>query len=228
MWIKICGMTSEQAVEAALGQGVDALGFVFAPSVRRLEPLRAAQLAAPARTRALRVAVTLHPTQALLDQILREFDPDVLQTDHEDLQRLRLPSSLALLPVVRGAAAPDVAMRDAPMPGAGPGAAAPGAAAPGALPPRRVFDGARSGSGAACDWEQAVRLACATELILAGGLNVDNVAAAIAAVWPFGVDVSSGVESAPGHKSPQKIVQFVQAARAAFAGMEHEFNRNRS
>jgi phosphoribosylanthranilate isomerase len=209
MWIKICGMTSEQAVEAALGQGVDALGFVFAPSVRRLEPLRAAQLAAPARTRALRVAVTLHPTQALLDQILREFDPDVLQTDHEDLQRLRLPSSLALLPVVRGAAAPDVAMRDA-------------------LPPRILFEGARSGSGAACDWEQAVRLACATELILAGGLNVDNVAAAIAAVRPFGVDVSSGVESAPGHKSPQKIVQFVQAARAAFAGMEHEFNRNRS
>jgi phosphoribosylanthranilate isomerase len=209
MWIKICGMTSEQAVEAALGQRVDALGFVFAASVRRLEPLRAAQLAAPARAHALRVAVTLHPTQALLDQILREFDPDVLQTDREDLQRLRLPSSVALLPVVRGLAAP-------------------GAAAPGALPPRILFEGARSGSGTAGDWEQAARLSCATELILAGGLNVDNVASAIAAVRPFGVDVSSGVESAPGQKSPQKIVQFVQAARAAFAGMEHEFNRNRS
>jgi phosphoribosylanthranilate isomerase len=183
---------------------VDALGFVFAPSVRRLEPLRAAQLAAPARAQALRVAVTLHPTQALLDQILREFDPDMLQTDSEDLQRLRLPSSLGLLPVVRGAAAP------------------------GALPPRILFEGARSGSGAACDWEQAVGLSGATELILAGGLNVDNVASAIAMVRPFGVDVSSGVESAPGHKSPQKIVQFVQAARAAFAGVEHEFNRNRS
>jgi len=214
MWIKICGMTSEQAVEAALSQRVDALGFVFAPSVRRLEPLRAAQLAAPARAQALRVAVTLHPTQALLDQILREFDPDVLQTDREDLQRLRLPSSLGLLPVVRGVAAP--------------GASAPGASAPGALPPRILFEGAHSGSGAACDWEQAVRLSGATELILAGGLNVDNVASAIATVRPFGVDVSSGVESAPGHKSPQKIVQFVQAARAAFAGMEHEFNRNRS
>jgi phosphoribosylanthranilate isomerase len=209
MWIKICGMTSEQAVEAALSQRVDAIGFVFAPSVRRLEPLRAAQLAAPARAQALRVAVTLHPTQALLDQILREFDPDMLQTDSEDLQRLRLPSSLGLLPVVRSVAAP-------------------GALAPGALPPRILFEGARSGSGAACDWEQAVRLSGATELILAGGLNVDNVASAIAMVRPFGVDVSSGVESAPGHKSPQKIVQFVQAARAAFAGMEHEFNRNRS
>jgi phosphoribosylanthranilate isomerase len=204
MWLKICGMTSEQAVEAALGQRVDALGFVFAASVRRLEPLRAAQLAAPARAHALRVAVTLHPTQALLDQILREFDPDVLQTDREDLQHLRLPSSLALLPVVRGVAAP------------------------GALPPRILFEGARSGSGTAGDWEQAARLSCATELILAGGLNVDNVASAIAAVRPFGVDVSSGVESAPGQKSPQKIVQFVQAARAAFAGMEHEFNRNRT
>jgi phosphoribosylanthranilate isomerase len=203
MWIKICGMTSEEAVEAALGQRVDAIGFVFAPSVRRLEPLRAAQLAAAARGRALRVAVTLHPTQALIDQILRVFDPDVLQTDIEDLGGLRVPSSLGVLPVVRGAAAPA------------------------ALPPRLLFEGARSGAGTASDWEQATRLAAATELILAGGLNVHNIASAIGSVRPFGVDVSSGVESAPGQKSPQKIVEFVQAARAAFAGMEHEFNRNR-
>ena len=77
------------------------------------------------------------------------------------------------------------------------------------------------------DWLVATRLAAASELILAGGLNAHNVAEAIGTVRPFGVDVSSGVELTPGHKSPQKIAEFVQAARAAFAGMQHEFNRNR-
>lgn len=201
MWIKICGMTSEAAVAEALNQRVDAIGFVFAPSVRQLEPMRAAQLAAPARGRASCVAVTLHPTQALIDQILSVLKPDVLQTDIGDLEGLRLPASLALLPVVRGE--------------------------PVSLPSRLLFEGARSGSGATGDWLVATRLAAASELILAGGLNAHNVAEAIGTVRPFGVDVSSGVELTPGHKSPQKIAEFVQAACAAFAGMQHEFNRNR-
>jgi len=208
MWIKICGMTSEAAVAEALNQRVDAIGFVLAPSVRQLEPMRAAQLAAPARGRASCVAVSLHPTQALIDQILSVLKPDVLQTDIGDLEGLRLPASLALLPVVRGVASP-------------------GAATPAALPSRLLFEGLRSGSGTTGDWHEATRLAAATELILAGGLNVHNIAEAIATVRPFGVDVSSGVELTPGHKSPQKIAEFVQAARAAFAGMQHEFNRNR-
>jgi phosphoribosylanthranilate isomerase len=204
MWIKICGMTSQEAITAALSQRVDAIGFVFAPSVRRLEPERAALLAAPARARVACVAVTLHPQQALIDQILRVFDPDVLQSDLEDLERLRLPSSLSLLPVVRGATASA------------------------AMPVRVLFEGPRSGSGTAGDWEQAARLAGDTELILAGGLNVHNIASAIGSVRPFGVDVSSGVEAAPGQKSPQMIAEFVQAARAAFAGIEHECHGNRS
>jgi phosphoribosylanthranilate isomerase len=95
------------------------------------------------------------------------------------------------------------------------------------LPSRLLFEGARSGSGATGDWLVATRLAAASELILAGGLNAHNVAEAIGTVRPFGVDVSSGVELTPGHKSPQKIAEFVQAACAAFAGMQHEFNRNR-
>jgi phosphoribosylanthranilate isomerase len=206
MWIKICGMTSEAAVAEALSQRVDAIGFVLAPSVRQLEPVRAAQLAAPARGRARCVAVTLHPTQTLIDQILSVLKPDVLQTDLGDLAALRLPASLTLLPVVRGA---------------------PAATAAAALPARMLFEGARSGSGITSDWSEATRLAAATELVLAGGLSALNVAEAIATVRPFGVDVSSGVELTPGHKSPQKIAEFVQAARAAFAGMQHEFNRNR-
>jgi phosphoribosylanthranilate isomerase len=203
MWLKICGMTSPEAVSAALEAQVDAIGFVFAPSVRELQPQRAVQLAAPARGRVQCIAVTLHPQQALIDQILEDFAPDVLQTDLEDLAGLRLPASLTVLPVVRGA------LTD-----------------PRAAPPRLLFEGARSGSGGTADWGQAMLLARATQLILAGGLTAANVAAAIQSVRPFGVDVSSGVESAPGRKSPQRIVEFVQAARAAFAGIDHERDGN--
>jgi phosphoribosylanthranilate isomerase len=204
MWIKICGMTSEAAVEACLRARVDAIGFVFAPSVRRLDPWCAAQLAAPARGRVTCVAVTLHPTQEFIEQLLREFEPDVLQSDLEDIERLRLPADLPVLPVLRGQALPRT------------------------LPPRILFEGPHSGTGREADWRTAAQLANATELVLAGGLRANNVAAAIGVVRPFGLDVSSGVEVAPGEKSPERIAEFVQAARAAVKGMEYERNRNRN
>jgi phosphoribosylanthranilate isomerase len=198
MWLKICGMTSLDAVEAALAARVDALGFVFSPSVRRVEPAQAAQLALLARSRVSLIAVTTHPPQQLVDEIVRVFKPDALQTDLQDYDGLRLPEALTRLPVLRA-----------------------DAAAGAALPPRLLFDGKRSGSGETSDWVTAARLARAGELILAGGLNAGNVAAAIHAVRPFGVDVSSGVESAPGRKSALKIAGFVEAARAAFQGITH-------
>jgi phosphoribosylanthranilate isomerase len=199
MWLKICGMTSADAVTAALQAQVDAIGFVFSPSVRRLEPEQAAQLAAPARGRVTLIAVTVHPEQQLVDDILRVFKPDVLQTDLQDFDVLTLPDTLERLPVLRA--------------GVGSGAA---------LPRRMLFEGARSGSGEAADWNTASRLARMSELILAGGLNAHNVAAAIRAVRPHGVDISSGVESEPGRKSAQLIAEFVQAARAAFQGMAND------
>jgi phosphoribosylanthranilate isomerase len=193
MWVKICGVTSEDAVAAALESHADALGFIFAPSVRRLTVQQATKLATAARGRASLVAVTLHPEQTLVDEILEGFRPDVLQTDLADLDRLQLPDGLARLPVLR----------------AGSEAAPPSSR-------RFLFEGAHSGSGEIADWSAAARLARLSELILAGGLTPDNVAAAIRAVAPFGVDVSSGVESAPGRKSTAKISQFIAAARAAF------------
>ena len=146
--------------------------------------------------------MTLHPSQAAIDQIVREFMPDVLQTDFADLAGLRLPASLALLPVLRA----DASTSALPRP----------------LPPRILFEGARSGTGHTTDWAQAARLSARTQLVLAGGLIPANVAAAVAAVRPFGVDVSSGVEAAPGQKDPGRIVEFVRAARAALAGAQHE------
>jgi phosphoribosylanthranilate isomerase len=79
-----------------------------------------------------------------------------------------------------------------------------------------MFEGPASGLGITCDWTRAQQLARRAELVLAGGLNENNVAAAIEAVRPFGVDVSSGVEIERGIKSPEKIARFVQTARAAF------------
>jgi phosphoribosylanthranilate isomerase len=194
MWIKICGMTSAPAVTAAIEAGVDAIGFVFAESPRQLTPRAAAALAKAARTRVRCVAVTRHPTQRSLDEILNVFRPDVLQTDVADFDALRVPATLERLPVVRtGESVPEV------------------------LPERVLFEGTASGSGVVGDWNAARALARRTVLILAGGLSAGNVAAAIAAVRPFGVDVSSGVEERPGVKSAAAIVKFVSAVRAASA-----------
>jgi len=193
MWVKICGMTTPGAVDAALAAGADAIGFVFAPSVRQVAPARAAELAAPARGRVRCVAVMQHPAQAELAEVLAEFRPDVLQADSEDFATFELPAMIERLPVLR----------------AGREAGAP-------LPRRALYEGARSGSGEVADWAQAAALrARGLELVLAGGLAPDNVAQAVRTVRPFGVDVSSGVECAPGIKSAGKIAQFVAAARAA-------------
>lgn len=192
MWIKVCGMTTAEAVTAAIDAGVDAIGFVFADSVRQLTPYAAAALARPARGRVRCVAVTRHPPQRHIDEILNVFRPEVLQTDAADFAALRLPPTLERLPVVRA-----------------------GEESLGTLPPRVLFEGPASGQGQVSDWDAARSLVARTELVLAGGLSAANVGAAIAAVQPFGVDVSSGVEERPGLKSPAQIVSFVAAVRRA-------------
>ena len=204
VWIKICGITDEAAVAAALQAGVDAIGFVFSPSPRQIAPTVAARLAAPARGRALCIAVTRHPKQPLLDEIVRDFKPDGWQTDIGDLGILKVPRQLAILPVLRSGS---LAL---------------------ASPPRRfLFEGALSGQGVASDWTEAAGLARNSQLILAGGLRPDNVAAAIESVRPFGVDVSSGVETQPGKKSPPLITAFVAAAREAYLRLEQNFTEIR-
>jgi phosphoribosylanthranilate isomerase len=192
LWIKICGLTDEAAVAAALAAGVDAIGFVFSPSPRQIRPAEAARLAAVARGRVLCIAVTRHPKQELLDEIVREFKPDGWQTDINDLGVLRVPRQLPILPVLRS-----------------------GSAALESPPRRFLFEGPLSGQGVTGDWSEAARLSGDSQLILAGGLDVENVAAAISTVRPFGVDVSSGVEAQPGRKSAGLIAAFVTAARSA-------------
>jgi phosphoribosylanthranilate isomerase len=190
-WIKICGLTTADAVGAALDLRVDAVGFVFTESPRQLTAIEAARLAAPARGRVALIAVTRHPTQQLLDEIIATFRPDILQTDADHVEGMRLPGTLAVLPVFRA-----------------------GQEALQKRPARLLFEGPKSGSGELCDWDLARQIARQSSLILAGGLHAGNVATALAAVQPFGVDVSSGVELRPGIKNPTEMARFVAAVRA--------------
>ncbi len=193
MFVKICGLTSRPAVEAAVEAGADAVGFVFAPSPRRVAPDEAKALCAGLTAGVLRVAVMRHPSTELVAAVLETFAPDWLQTDAEDLEQLELPAGCEALPVYRSGRVPAAARRV----------------------PRLLYEGPHSGRGEAADWDEAAQLAAATPLVLAGGLAPDNVAEAIRRVRPWGVDVSSGVERAPGDKDPDKIKRFVLRARAA-------------
>jgi phosphoribosylanthranilate isomerase len=192
MFVKICGLNSAAAVEAAVTAGADALGFVFALSPREVTPELAATLCANVPASVIRVAVMRHPPTELWQRVLEVFAPDWLQTDAEDLAAIRLPPACRPLPVYRDNGAP----------------------ADADLPDRLLFEGSVSGSGRRADWNEARGLARATEVILAGGLNADNVASAISWVQPWGVDVSSGVERQRGEKDPAKIKDFVARVRA--------------
>jgi phosphoribosylanthranilate isomerase len=128
----------------------------------------------------------------LWQRVLEIFEPNWLQTDAEDFAAIKLPKSCTALPVYRNGTTP----------------------ADSDLPDRLLFEGNVSGSGRLADWDEAYGLARVTEVVLAGGLTADNVAAALTVVRPWGVDVSSGVERERGEKDPAKIKEFVARVRA--------------
>jgi len=194
--IKICGLTEPAAVAAAIRAEADALGFVFAPSPRQVTPRQAGLLCRDLPEKMLRVAVMLHPHPDAWKEVRDEFRPDWLQTDAEDFAHLELPPDCTPMPVYR-----DEMLRSKDLPGS--------------WPAQLLFEGSRSGAGETADWALAAGIAEHTRLLLAGGLNPANVARAVRQVRPWGVDVSSGVESAPGKKDPGLIEQFVTEARAA-------------
>lgn len=193
--IKICGLNSRRAVEAAVASGADALGFVFSVSPRRVTPAEAASLTADLGGRVARVAVFRHAGREQLETMRSAFDPELVQADFGEV-----PAGGGWLPVFRDTA---------------PGRAALRAYLRGMAPrrPRLLFEGARSGGGVRVDWARAAELASEARLILAGGLTPDNVVEAIRRVRPFGVDVSSGVESRPGLKDEARIRAFCAAVR---------------
>ena len=174
----------------AVSAGADALGFVFAESVRKVTPEQANSISENVPSTVKRVAVMLHPSNEEWLSVLRQFSPDVLQTDAKDYDELDVPMAVERWPVYREGKAGQVS---------GP----------------YLYEGPKSGAGETVDWSIAAKLADGGQMILAGGLGPANVAEAIRTVRPFGVDVSSGVESSPGRKDPDLIRNFISAARAA-------------
>lgn len=189
--VKICGLTDAAAVAAAVASGADAVGFVFAKSVRRISAERASEIAIDVPPHVLRVAVMLHPLQQEWQEVLQIFQPDVLQTDIDDFDYLDVAEGIRRWPVIREGT--KIAM----------------------TPQEFVYEGSASGSGQKVDWNRAATLAKQNRMILAGGLGADNVQQAVQQVQPWGVDVSSAVESEPGKKDADKIRQFIAAAKAA-------------
>lgn len=190
--VKICGLKHIATVDAAVQAGADAVGFVFAKSVRQVTVRHAAFIAANVPEHVLRVAVMMHPTADEWEEVQTIFCPDVLQTDAADFLKLDVLDDVAKWPVIREGMIGENAD----------------------LPDTFVYEGKTSGQGDTVDWSVAAGLAARSQLILAGGLNKDNVAEAIRQVGPFGVDVSSAVESSPGEKDPDLIRTFIDAVRA--------------
>lgn len=189
--VKVCGLREKQHVAAAIEAGAGAVGFVFAESSRKVTPGIARSISDIVPRHVKRVAVMMHPARDDWRAVLEQFEPDVLQTDADDLDDLDIPAQVECWPVFReGKSKPDTIAT-------------------------YVYEGPKSGRGETVDWSAAAGLARRGRMILAGGLGPHNVATAIRTVRPFGVDASSGLESSPGQKNSTLIRQFISAASAA-------------
>ncbi len=208
---KICGITTPEALEAAIAGGADYIGLVFfAKSPRYLDIERAKALAGLARGRVKIVALTVDADDTTLKEIVDEVSPDALQL-HGDERPERVAEIkrkfgrmvIKAIPVATAddaakardyADAADLILFDAK--------ASPGAQLPG-------------GNGRTFDWAALDGVSDRVPFMLSGGLGPDNVTEAIMLTHPVAVDVSSGVESAAGVKDPERIRRFLRAAKAA-------------
>jgi phosphoribosylanthranilate isomerase len=200
VWVKICGITTEEDALLCVAMGANALGFVFAPGSKR------------------------QVSTANVVDIVKRLDPEVLTIG---VFRDEMPERVVELvrrAGLRGAqlhghetaeaaayVAANVGFSIQAFPAGDPAITRTGTSAVSAL----LIDNPRPGSGEVFDWSLAEGVPPGKRLILAGGLDADNVGEAISQVRPWGVDVSTGVESAPGIKDARKVRAFVRAAREA-------------
>lgn len=200
-WIKICGITRAEDAFRAVEAGADAVGFVFAPGPRTLEPATAREIVRGLPPLVLKVGVFVDGTPDRIARAVAESEVDRVQLHGSVDPALR---DLVGPRVLRAFRARDERVVEA-IRESGEKTFLLDAYAPDAA----------GGTGRTFDWSIARRARPLGRLVLAGGLTPENVARAIREVGPFGVDVSSGVEEAPGRKSPERIRAFVQAVREA-------------
>lgn len=208
MIVKVCGVRSAAAAEAAVEEGADWIGLVFEPrSPRCVTDAEARTVIEVVRGRADLIGVFVEPTAEQCDEAAQRFGLAAVQVHGEIDDRL---PALCAVPVIRGYNVrrasdaftlrwwPDCLVLLDAMPEAG------------ELP---------GGTGRPLDHALAAEVARHRRIVLAGGLDADNVSAAIEVVRPFGVDASSGLERAPGEKDPAMVSEYVRNARGAFAAL---------
>ena len=208
--VKICGLSTRETLDAALGAGADMVGFVFfPPSPRHVSFDLARELAATIQGRAKKVALTVDADDSTFSAIVAALKPDILQLHgHESVARileLKRVFGLEVMKALPVATSADLAnLSDYA-----------------AVSDRILFD-ARApkdatrpgGLGTAFDWHVLENLELKRPYVVSGGLSIVNVAEALRVTRAGGVDVSSGVERAPGVKDPDMIARFIRAARA--------------
>jgi len=234
LWIKICGNTSLADAQLAADAGADAVGFVFAPSPRRVTAEHVAQIVPQLPTGIEKIGVFVDTAFEEIAFLVEACSLTGVQL-HFDAPPA-LPAQLRVrfgpaLRIVRTVHFDLLQSADAKGRGISPYTGSPepaGASAPEACFSDPEIDAflidsrtgtATGGTGIAFDWDLAAttlfQIANARKCVAAGGLTPKNVAEAIAALRPWGVDVVSGVESAPGRKDPAKVRAFIANARAA-------------
>jgi phosphoribosylanthranilate isomerase len=209
--VKICGLSTAETLDVALDAGADMVGFVFfPPSPRNVAPAQARSLGARVQGRAQKVVLSVDADDALHAAAIEALQPDLLQLHGTETPervaavkaRFKLPvmkvvaieTKEDLAPVADYARVADRLLFDA----------------------RAPRDATRPGGlGKAFDWHVLEVLQTTLPFMLSGGLDAGNVAEAVRITRAGGVDVSSGVERAPGVKDPDKIRAFIRAARAA-------------
>lgn len=209
--VKICGLKSEEAIDRAVARGATHIGFIFFPkSPRNIEPAAAGELAERVRGRAKIVAVTVDADTDDLDEIVDQVRPDFLQLHgSESPDRLLALKALYGLPVIKV-----ISVREAEdLERVGPYIGIADRFLFDAKPPRGSE--LPGGNGVSFDWRILRSLDAGIDYMLSGGLNKDNVASALALTGARAIDVSSGVESAPGIKDVGMIDAFFDAVEKA-------------
>ncbi|MCU4183614.1 phosphoribosylanthranilate isomerase [Acidiferrimicrobium sp. IK] len=199
MFVKICGTTSEDDALLAVAMGADAVGFIFAPSPRQIAPQKAADIVKRLPSEIMTVGVFRNEAPQRVVEIVQAAGLRGAQlhgresAEQATWVRRRIPW------LMQAFAAGDARVSAAATWGAD----------------AILLDAPNPGSGQVFDWALASEVPGGQRLVIAGGLNPGNVAAAVAQTKPWGVDVVSGVEKTPGQKDPVKLRAFIAAARAA-------------
>ena len=209
--VKICGLSTPETLEAALAAGADQIGLVHFPkSPRHVDLDHGAALSRQALGRTERVVLLVDPDDALVAAVVAALRPDWLQLHgSESPERVAVLRARTGLPVMKalGIATADDLARAARYRGIADRLLFDAKPAPGAVLP--------GGNGHAFDWSLLAGAGRDDPFMLSGGLTPDTVADAVAITAARAVDVSSGVESSPGRKDPERIAAFVSAAKAA-------------